>query len=168
MIAWKLIKGQVDIVPGRGGNDVAVSARTIIPLHTDNTGVQVAAVFRQIISQRLAGQLAATGREILQVIIPGGERSLTGSQLQSMSEGLQAGQVSAFTFSPSRHDGPGTEVYGRPPGILSAQLSYPAAAPPAVFFPGADFPGTYSFRSYPQNLWITVAPLLREKALLTA
>lgn len=35
-------------------------------------------------------------------------------------------------------------------------------------FPGADFPGTYSFRSYPQNLWITVAPLLREKALLTA
>ncbi|HCA7260637.1 TPA: hypothetical protein MX303_004756 [Escherichia coli] len=76
--------------------------------------------------------------------------------------------VTAFTFSPSRHDGPGTEVYGRPPGILSAQLSYPAGAPPAVFFPGADFPGTYSFRSYPQNLWITVAPLLREKALLTA
>ncbi|KEP80579.1 hypothetical protein AU08_0224350 [Escherichia coli E1140] len=73
MIAWKLIKGQVDIVPGRGGNDVAVSARTIIPLRTDNTGVQVAAVFRQIISQRLAGQLAATGREILQVIIPGAE-----------------------------------------------------------------------------------------------
>lgn len=101
MIAWKLIKGQVDIVPGRGGNDVAVSARTIIPLHTDNTGVQVAAVFRQIISQRLAGQLAATGREILQVIIPGGERSLTGSQLQNMSEGLQAGsgvRIHFFTF----------------------------------------------------------------------
>lgn len=101
MIAWKLIKGQVDIVPGRGGNDVAVSARTIIPLHTDNTGVQVAAVFRQIISQRLAGQLAATGREILQVIIPGGERSLTGSQLQSMSEGLQADpgvRIHFFTF----------------------------------------------------------------------
>lgn len=101
MIAWKLIKGQVDIVPGRGGNDVAVSARTIILLHTDNTGVQVAAVFRQIISQRLAGQLAATGREILQVIIPGGERSLTGSQLQSMSEGLQAGpgvRIHFFTF----------------------------------------------------------------------
>ncbi len=58
-------------------------------------------VFRQIISQRLAGQLAATGREILQVIIPGGERSLTGSQLQSMSEGLQAGpgvRIHFFTF----------------------------------------------------------------------
>lgn len=76
--------------------------------------------------------------------------------------------MSAFTFSSSRHDGPGTEVYGRPPGILSAQLSYPAAAPPAVFFPRADFSSTYSFRSYPQNLWITVTPLLREKALLTA
>lgn len=168
MIAWKLIKGQVNIVPGRGGNDVAVSARTIIPLHTDNTGVQVAAVFRQIISQRLAGQLAATGREILQVSYPAVREASQEVSSRACRKACKRVQVSAFTFSPSRHDGPGTEVYGRPPGILSAQLSYPAAAPPAVFFPGADFPGTYSFRSYPQNLWITVAPLLREKALLTA
>ncbi len=140
---------------------------TIIPLHTDNTGVQVAAVFRQIISQRLAGQLAATGREILQVIIPGGERSLTGSQLQSMSEGLQAGPVSAFTFSPSRHDGPGTEVYGRPPGILSAQLSYPAGAPPAVFFREPTFRHIFFSQLSPESV-DNCCSSLREKALLTA
>ncbi|EFB5948356.1 hypothetical protein D3K18_22195 [Escherichia coli] len=35
----------------------------------------------------------------------------------------------------------------------------------ALFFPGADFSRTSSFCSYPQNLWITVALILRTRLL---
>ncbi len=145
---------------------MAVSARTIIPLHTDNTGVQVAAVFRQIISQRLAGQLAATGREILQVIIPAVREASQESQLQSMSEGLQAGPGVRIHFFAFRHDGPGTEVYGRPRDpFSSAFVSSRCAA--SGLFREPTFLAHILFAVIPES-WITVAPLLREKALLTA
>ena len=54
------------------------------------------------------------------------------------------------------------------PGILSAQLRIQHGAPPSGLFPGADFPGHIFFSQLSPDLWITVAPLLREKALLTA
>ncbi len=98
----------------------------------------------------LAGQLAATGREILQVIIPGVREASQEVSSRACRKACWRVRCPHSLFHLPVMTGQGLKfrTSSRDP-FSSAFVSSSCAA--SVFFPGADFPGTYSFRSYPQN-----------------